>query len=73
MRDTSHLKALELRLSNERVRLSNARTEDEKKMRQVWVAGIEKEIEQEKQFLSVKDNQAGATVSDEDLLKQLLD
>ena len=45
--NTSHLNALQLRLSNERVRLANARTNAERDLRQVWVAQIEREIARE--------------------------
>lgn len=41
---TSHLNALNLRLSNERVRLAAAKTQSERELRAVWVAQIEKEI-----------------------------
>lgn len=44
MTDTSHLDALQLRLSHERDRLARAKTEQEREMRRVWVAQIEKEI-----------------------------
>lgn len=44
---TSHLNALQLRLSNERIRLANARNEAERKLRIVWIAQIEKEISAE--------------------------
>ena len=53
MIDLSHLHALEYRLSNERVRLAEAKTKKEIEMRKVWVAGIEKEIENEKKFLGI--------------------
>ncbi|MDH6674373.1 hypothetical protein M2277_005065 [Paenibacillus sp. LBL] len=71
--DISHLEALELRLSNERVRLNNAKTENEKEIRKVWIVGIEKEIEKERQFLGIKEEQTEKAVSDEDLLNELLD
>lgn len=41
---TSHLNALQLRLSNERGYLARAKTENEKALRKVWIAQIEKEI-----------------------------
>lgn len=46
-----HLDALNLRLSNERVRLQSAKTEREREMRRVWIAQIEKEIADEYRFL----------------------
>ena len=45
---SDHLSALQLRLSNERARLAAATREGEIDMRRVWVAQIEKEIEQER-------------------------
>lgn len=39
-----HLSVLELRLSNERARLRNARNENERALRRVWIAQTEKEI-----------------------------
>lgn len=45
---TSHLNALETRLSNERARLAAATTDQERQMRTVWVAQAEKEIAREK-------------------------
>lgn len=38
----SHLDALNLRLSNERVRLANAKTDSERTLRAVWIQQIEK-------------------------------
>lgn len=43
----NHLEILELRLSNERMRLADARSDNERKLRSVWVRQIEKEIEHE--------------------------
>ncbi len=40
----THLSALNLRLSNERNYLAKAKTENEKALRKVWIAQIEKEI-----------------------------
>jgi hypothetical protein len=39
-----HLDALELRLSNERIRLASATSPQERELRAVWVKQIEKEI-----------------------------
>lgn len=64
----THLDHLELNLSNERIRLQNATTDNEKKLRTVWIAQLEKEIEQEKKLIGSPqyDN-----LSDEELLRQL--
>ena len=65
----SHLNALELRLSNERIRLANAKTEGEKELRKVWIAQIEKEIANEHKFLSKSDELS--EITDDELLKEL--
>jgi hypothetical protein len=44
---SSHLNALQVRLSNERARLARATTDQERAMRSVWVAQCEKEIARE--------------------------
>ena len=64
----THLDALELRLSNERIRLSEAKTKKEIKLRQVWIAQIEKEIQSEKDFIGIDD----FNMSDDELLAELL-
>ena len=61
----THLDALSLRLSNERIRLSNAKTEGEKQLRQVWIAQIEKEISEESKF------EPKIEISDEELMREL--
>jgi len=53
MTDLSHLNALQVRLSHERVRLANATTDRERQMWAVWVAGIEREIAEEHRFLGI--------------------
>ena len=72
MPDTSHLNALELRLSHERVRLANARTPGESAMRAVWIAGIEREIAAEYKFLGITPlSLDDILMSDDELLAQL--
>lgn len=44
----THLDALELRLSNERIRLAEAKTQQERKLRNVWIKQIEEEIAAER-------------------------
>lgn len=68
---TDHLNALELGLSNERVRLSESRTDRELAMRLVWIAQREKEIACEKAFLGLP-AETEESISDDDLLAQLL-
>ena len=67
--NTTHLDALELRLSHERERLAKAKTERERQIRQVWVSGIEKEISSERKFLGLTDDLP--QVSDDELLAEL--
>jgi hypothetical protein len=43
----SHLSALQVRLSNERNYLAKAKTANERALRKVWIAQIEKEIQVE--------------------------
>ena len=66
--DGDHLSILQVRLSNERIRLSEAKTESERQSRRVWIAQMEKEIAGEQSFLA-----AGEPMSDAELLAQLLD
>jgi hypothetical protein len=51
----THLDTLELRLSNERIRFENSKTEAERTMRQVWINQMQKEIEGEKDFIKLKE------------------
>ena len=64
----THLDALELRLSNERVRLANARTDRERTARAAVVASCEKEIAGEIKFLG---REAHATLTDDEILAEL--
>jgi len=63
---TSHLDALNLRLSHERDYLASASSEGERALRAVWVAQIEREIEREAGFVT-----ADAEPTDEELLREL--
>ena len=76
MDDLMHLHSLELRLSNERMRLSEATSQSEKDLRSVWVKQLEKEIQGEIEFLASKGiTVQKATIKDFDadaLLKELL-
>lgn len=62
----SHLNALELRLSNERNRLAQAKTNKERELRKVWIAQIEKEIASERNFVGKE-----TEMSDDELLAEL--
>lgn len=61
----AHLNALNLRLSNERSRLAEAKSEGEKELRKVWISQIEKEIAQEANFVQEVE------LSDDELLAEL--
>ena len=61
---TSHLDALNLRLSNERNYLAKAKTQGERDLRKVWIAQIQKEIGAEQAFI-------GDEMSDDELLAAL--
>jgi len=65
----SHLHALELHLSNERVRLAQASSAQEREIRSVWVTQLEREIEGEKQFLGITGTLPA--LSDDEILREL--
>lgn len=66
----SHLHAIELRLSNERLRLAAAKTAGERKQRQVWIRAAEKELAAELALLLAK-KEADPDMSDAELLREL--
>lgn len=51
--DLSHLNALQCRLSRSRIALSEAKTDDERAMRTIWLKQCEKEIAGEMAFLGI--------------------
>lgn len=53
MADTTHLGALNLRLSHERARLAAAKSKRERDLRTVWISQIEHEISNEQKALGV--------------------
>lgn len=69
MPDTSHLDALNLRLSHERSYLAAAKTDAERALRRVWIDQIEKEIAGEMAFLGKASDLP--EMSDDDLLASL--
>lgn len=69
MTDTSHLNALELRLSHERGYLAAAKSEGERALRNVWIKQIEKEIAGELAFLGKDDTLP--EVTDDELYAEL--
>ena len=68
-----HLNALLLGLSHERARLNEAKSENERVIRGVWVAQIEREIEHEERFLARQPIDAAVeSMTDDELLAALL-
>ena len=70
MADHTHLIALITGLANEREHLANARTDQERALRAVWVAQREREIAAEEAFLGIAP--ADCDLTDLDLLAELL-
>lgn len=73
MSDTSHLVALEQRLSRERERLKNARSSQEVAQRTVYVQQAEKEVASERDFLGLAQSPSPDldALSDDELLQEL--
>lgn len=69
--DVSHLIALQAGLEHERERLADAKSDKERAMRSVWVAGYESEIAAEKKFLGLADI-TFEDISDDELLAELM-
>lgn len=67
--DPSHLGALELALSHERERLSRASNAQERALRTVWVAGLEREVSGELAFLGI--TREPVALSDDELFNEL--
>lgn len=67
---TTHLDALNTRLSHERAYLAAAKTAAERELRPLWIAQLEREIAREKQFLGIEDAETNA-ISDDGLLEEL--
>lgn len=68
--DTSHLAAIHERLGHERDRLKNAKTDQERELRSVWVTQIEKELADEMRLLGM-DPSVPADLSDDELAREL--
>lgn len=65
-----HLHVLELRLSNERLRLAKATTISEINYRTVLVDQMNRELEHEKEFIGLE--QLNNSLTDDDLLAELI-
>ena len=70
MTDHSHLLTLMTILSHERERLANAKSDQERALRSVWVSQLEREIAAEEAFLGLEP--IDHTMSDDELLAELL-
>jgi hypothetical protein len=66
----THLDALELNLSHERVRLAEATSPEEVALRRVWVSQLEREVAGERAFLG--QSTVNLDISDDDLFNELL-
>jgi hypothetical protein len=64
-----HLSALELNLSNERIRFANAKTNEERELRKVWVMQLESEVSAERKFIGCETS--AYDIDADDLLGQL--
>ena len=69
MTDTTHLNALNVRLSHERCYLAQAKSQKEREIRKVWIAQIEREIAAEMAFLGQTTQDCDMT--DDELLAAL--
>jgi hypothetical protein len=69
-KDLSHLDALNTRLRHEKEAIARSKSEDEIKLRKVWIDQIEREIADEYKFLGI-DPSVSFEGSDEDLLNEL--
>ena len=67
---TSHLDALNLRLSHERGYLAIAKSENERELRGIWIAQIEREIAHEVAFLGK--SEVSCDLTDDELLAELM-
>ena len=70
MTDTTHLNALERRLSHEREYLRDAKSDGEKALRRIWIAQIMREIDQERDFVGGLISDLPA-MTDDELLAEL--
>jgi hypothetical protein len=68
--DYSHLIALQNGLARERERLANAKSEQERALRAVWVAQYESQIKSEETFLGLEP--IDCDLSDDELLSELM-
>ncbi len=69
--NTSHLDALNVRLSHERGYLAAAKSDGERALRAVWIAQIEREIARERGFLGLSDDVSAPEMTDGELLAAL--
>ena len=72
MKDTTHLVALQGRLSNERKRLKESKSPKEREIRSVWVAQAEREVDAELVFLNLANGRTDVDDMDDDELAREL-
>jgi hypothetical protein len=72
MTDTTHLVALQNRLSNERKRLKEAKSTKERELRTQWVAQAEREVDAELVFLNLANGHTEVDDMDNDTLAREL-
>lgn len=78
MYDTTHYTALNIRLNAEKLYRATSNSQSEIELRSVWIKQIEKEIEQEAEFLKSKGIDvyrliADTNLTDDDLLNELFE
>ena len=71
--ERTHLHALELRRSHEVGYRAKATTDGERKLRDVWITQIEKEIAEERKFLGLPPEEKLPEMSVDDILAELED
>lgn len=70
--NTTHLDALNIRLSHERGYLAAEKTAKGRELRQAWIAQVEKEIAAERAFLGLPAEEQMDDMSADELLAELL-
>ena len=71
MTDRTHLHALELRLSNERMHRAAARTDSEQELRSVWISQLQREIAGERAFLGLPPEEKLPEMTLDEILAEL--
>lgn len=69
--DTTHLNALQVRLSHEKARAFKETNSNALRQREVWIRQIKKEIADERKFLGLPPEEELPEMTDEELLREL--